>query len=361
LTQNDNKSAIGSSHDSGNLRLDFYESGDGDTIIITFPGGGLGVVDAHPSPTSSRQDILDLIAGRKLHFVCLTHPHSDHGLDLVPVLQKHPEVDEFWHTTPDVGAFIYRLQEIQTWPSEVREFAVRMAKGWASFLIDLWAEVDRRDMPMHQVRAGDEAREFDGVLVHALAPEEAVQQRFFQFWCHKAEDPTLEKPDPNLLSAVFALRWGESVVLLGADALKANWIQAVKRYRKLNLPKAVVLKVPHHGALNSLQLETHSKYPSYLDICSHKDQKCKAVLFAGDSKHPNSKVYDRLLARTDVHCLVNGLRSATPGRDLGIELEGARPVSTGRPCQPVVSFELAREGSVQVLAGVTCSHCPFAP
>ena len=38
---------------------------------------------------------------------------------------------------------------------------------------------------------------------------------------------------------------------------------------------------------------------TYLDICSHVP-KAKAVLFAGDAKHPNRDVYARLRDRTDV-------------------------------------------------------------
>ncbi|MEI8341243.1 MAG: hypothetical protein WCH43_06860, partial [Verrucomicrobiota bacterium] len=323
MTQSVNANTTSSSLGLENLKLDFYESGQGDTIIITFPGGGLGVVDAHPSPTHSRPEILEILSQRQLHFVCLTHPHADHGRDLVPVLEQHPDVAEFWHTNSDISAFIYRLREMPNWPSEVREFARQMGSGWANFLIDLYGAVAERGLPIHQVRAGDEVRHYDGVEVHALAPEEVIQQEFLRYWMGKAGDPTVQKPDPNLLSAVLALRWGDSVVLLGADAVRSNWCTAVKRYQKLKLPKAVVLKVPHHGANNSIDLRSGSKEPGFLDICLHSERRCMSVLFAGDSKHPNAKVYERLLARTDVHCLNNGIRGRRIGPDLGIELEGA--------------------------------------
>jgi len=67
------------------LKLDFYESGNGETILITFPSGGIGVVDAHPSSRGLRPPILDLVRGRHIHFVCLTHPHADHGVDLTSI------------------------------------------------------------------------------------------------------------------------------------------------------------------------------------------------------------------------------------------------------------------------------------
>lgn len=319
----------------------------------------MGIVDAHPTPSRSRAAITELVAGRKLHFVCLTHPHEDHGRDLVPILESHPEVEEFWHTNSDIAPFVFRLQEMTNWPSEVQTVAREIAGGWANFHIDLYGAVAERDIPIHQVRAGDEPRNYDGVVVHALAPEEGVQQKFLQFWLNRAGDPTSKRPNPNLLSAVLALQWGESVVLLGADALKPAWTTAVARYRKLALPKAVVLKVPHHGAANALELDRNARRPSYLDICHHAETHCRAVLFAGDTKHPHERVHERLHARTELHCLINGRCGQYPDDKLALELEGAKPVSTIQHCQPVVSFELYQDGHVSTKAGHSCADCLF--
>src|SRR5207253_776290 len=146
---------------------------------------------------------------------------------------------------------------------------------------------------------GQEPRVYDGVEVFAIGPEQAIQQRFVNYWLAKAGDPTAQRPDPNLLSAILILRWGISVVVLGADALRQNWRTAVRRYQHLKIPKALVLKVPHHGALNSLDVRRHSPEKGYLDICLHsEEQRCCSILFAGDVDHPNERVYERLLGRT---------------------------------------------------------------
>lgn len=355
MTPNKPKSATASSPDSKSLRVDFYESGKGDTVIVTFPDGGLGIIDAHPTSSGGRPDILTLVRDRKLHFVCLTHPHADHGIDLVPVLQHHPNVPEFWHTNSDVGAFIFRLGEIPSWPSEVREFALKMAEDWQRFMIDLFGAVTDREIPDHQIRAGEEPRAVAGVEIHALAPEESETREFSRFWRDKASDPTEERPNLNPLSAILALRFGDSVVLLGADAIGRNWRAAAKRYRKLGLPKALVLKIPHHGGADALPVTG----ANYLDLCLHAEQRCKAVLFAGDSKHPNARVEERLRARTDLYCLGNGLKGRRRGKDLGIELPGARPLPAIEPCQPVVSIELDAVGKLTVLAGHSCDGCRF--
>jgi beta-lactamase superfamily II metal-dependent hydrolase len=356
LIQSKSENETSSSPDSKKLRVDFYESGRGDTIIVTFPDGGLGIIDAHPTSFGGRPDILELTRGRDVHFVCLTHPHADHGVDLVPILQNHSKIPEFWHTNSDITPFIFRLGEIPSWPSEVREFAVKMAEKWHSCMLDIFAAVAERDIPDHQMRAGEEIRIIAGVEIHVLAPEEKELRTFRRFWLEKADDPSVARPSPNPLSAILALRFGESVLLLGADAIGQNWRDAHERYRKLKLPKAKVLKVPHHGGSDALAI----KGANYLDCCLHTiEERCKAVLLAGDSKHPNERVERQLKARTDLFCLGNGIRCHHVGKDLGIEIEGARPLGGIVPCQPVVSIELDSTGKTTMLAGHSCDNCQF--
>jgi len=217
----------------GPLKFDFYESGKGDTIIITFPDGGLGVVDAHPSRKTDRPEILDIVRDKQIHFVCLTHPHADHGKDLVPILETHPNIASFWQTNSEIGAFVYRLGETKSWPSELRAITDSITEDWAKFMIQIYGSVCDRDITMCNLRAGEEPKEFSGVKVHVLSPEESVQQNFFKYWIKKASNIKQDSPDRNSLSAILALQYGKSVVLLGSDAIRENWKTAIPRYRKL--------------------------------------------------------------------------------------------------------------------------------
>jgi hypothetical protein len=203
-----------------NLKVDFYESGIGETIVITFPSGDIALVDAHPSQYAHRPDIADLVKGKKLRFVCFTHPHLDHGADLVSVLQTHPQIDSFWHTIYQMESFIFGIGQAVNFPSEVRDFATSMSRGWGEFLIDLYGAVAERDINEHCLRSDLEPHIIDGVEIHCLSPEEAVQNDFFRTYKKRLTDPKAEFPDPNLLSAVLALKFGDSLLLLGADALK---------------------------------------------------------------------------------------------------------------------------------------------
>jgi len=350
-------SATSSSVSLKKLRVDFYESGIGDTIIVTFPDGGIGIVDAHPSSETTRPAIEDLIRGKKVHFVCLTHPHADHGVDLISILEKHTPIDAFWHTTSDISAFLFRVQETQNFPSEVRDFATRLNQDWANFLIDIFFAVADRGIPEHVLRADIESINYAGVDVHVLAPEEAIQNRFKKVLQEKIATPERKLPDTNLLSAVLALHFGSQIVLLGADALQANWSEAYRRWYKKKLPKACILKVPHHGAANSVHFRHSSAEHTYFDMC-HRTPPVQAVLFAGDRKHPHPKVYEKLNARAQLHCLSNGLVTAE-ANPLNLKLPGARAVLRAKICQPVVSFELDEKGTVAKLMGHSCKACPI--
>ena len=178
-----------------------------------------------------------------------------------------------------------------------------MNQDWGEFFVDILYAVGERNIPRHELRSNLVADEIDGVEIHCLSPDENVQNSFFKIYKEKLKNPKIKLPDPNLLSAVLALRFGESVVLLGADALKENWENVFQNYHKRKLPKSRILKVPHHGARNAIDLRHNAK--SYLDVCSH-NPKAKAIIFAGDSKHPDDDVFDKIRSRADAICLSNG-------------------------------------------------------
>jgi hypothetical protein len=337
-----------------NLKLDFFESAQGETILIEFPDGGLGLVDAHPPRNNSRPDILTLIAGRRLHFVCLTHPHADHGIDLIPVLQRQKDIAEFWHTSPDTSSFVF-FCATQRWnyPSPVRDFVNRFWNGWADFLLDLYSSVGV--IPERRFHSRVQPTEIAGVEIWCLGPDEQVANEFVNAYKVRASGKAKWLPDPNFLSAIFALKYGDTVIILGADALKQNWKDAITIHRKYALPLATVLKVPHHGASNALELA--QKRDNYLDLCV-KDGSGISVLFAGDANHPTKVVFSELRRRTELVCVSNGLKGAVgPANPLGIDIPGARVERSSYICNPQISIEVNPAGKVSIIKGACCEVC----
>lgn len=341
-----------------NLQIDFFESGIGETIIITFPDGGIGIVDAHPSQDEGRMPISEIASGKNIHFICMTHPHADHGKDLIPLLESHPNIGEFWHTLSDVSVFVFAEGgQIQNYRSPIHEAAAEFQAGWGKFLIKIYGNVAKRKIPLHKLRSDLEAQTIAGVSLHFLSPDEQEQNRFTTAYQEIAGGKRSGYPDPNGLSAIMALEYGGSVILLGADALKKNWDGASKKYRRLKLAKAAVLKVPHHGASNAIDLRKGKD--SYLDLCSSSTL---SILFAGDSNHPDTRVQEKLDSKTIPACLINGTCCARPAPDqnpLGLLIPGAKAVKQEiSSCQTQISVEVTSSGDCNLTRGFKCMDCP---
>ncbi len=342
-----------SSKSSAKLKIDFYESADGETIILEFPDGGLGVVDAHPSAQNSRPSILRLVADRKIHFVCLTHPHADHGIDLIPILQQHKPIAEFWQTNPSVSSFVFHCAtERPNYPSPLRRFVNQLADEWADFLVDLYSSLG--EIPVKQLHSRVQPETIAGVQIWFLGPDEQVANKFVETYKTRASRISKALPSPNLLSAILGIEYGGTLVILGADALKRNWSDAIKAHIRNRLPRAVVLKIPHHGAADALDLKKNSK--NYLDVCAKRG--ALSVLFAGDSKHPHPRVFQELRDRTHMICLSNGVKGAHgPANPLQIRIPGARAVRATYMCQPQITVEVSASGTMDVTRGASCSVC----
>jgi hypothetical protein len=337
------------------LKVDVYESGVGETTVITFPSGGIGIVDAHPSQGTLRPAILDLVKGKQIHFVCLSHPHADHGIDLVPIVKYHSTIAEFWHTVSDIAAFFFfPVTETENFPSPMRPLAAAMRARYAKFLIDLFHAVVDRKIKMHQLRSDLRKKTIDGVEVHCISPEETIQHEVIDAYRRRHSGEDVDIPDSNLLSAILVIIYAGRAVILGADALKKNWQSAIQLYRKLGLPRASILKVPHHGASNSIILHKKS-VPNYLDICA-RNPDCHTVFVGGDSKHPDRNVFLRVRNRSNTVCISNGLR-ASSSNPLNVAIPGARAANPASICNPHVSIEIGSDGTVVRRVGGPCSDC----
>ena len=82
----------------GNLRIYFFDVGQGDAAYIKTPSGEDIMIDGGPD-----SKVLDNLAkvmdfgDHKIDLVILTHPHADHLTGLVEILKRY-EVREVWET-----------------------------------------------------------------------------------------------------------------------------------------------------------------------------------------------------------------------------------------------------------------------
>ena len=279
------------------LRFRFLESGIGETIVIDFPDGQVGIVDAHPSPTESRPGLLEIVNGRDIAFTCLTHPHEDHGLGLIEVLQTQ-RVKEFWYSFSPVNKFVYYAGQHVEFRSPERQLAIDIDLKWAEFMADLLHPVAKRKIQPRSLNESCKPIAIGGVTVHFFAPSQELlafeEMRIDACLLNPAKPP----PDPNKYSLIMGFEFCGTLVLLGSDALRSAWKGARSSWRNAKLPAAIVLKVPHHGAKNAFDLRPANLKPlDCLDLCADKP---RAVLFAGDHGHPDERVLQRLSTKTDL-------------------------------------------------------------
>ncbi len=181
-------------HQPVGLRVTFLDVGQGDSVLLETPSARVLVDEGPPEANVAGQ--LARMGIRSLSAVVLTHPQRDHvggAADVIRQLRVGAVLD------PGLAA---------TGPE--REEAVAAAR--------------ERRVPVRVVRARSEFR-VGGLVLRVLWPEDAG----------------LPSEDPNLNAVVLVASYGETDVLLTADA--ESDVTA-----RLPLGSVEVLKVAHHGS-----------------------------------------------------------------------------------------------------------------
>jgi hypothetical protein len=217
-------------------------------------------------------------------------------------------------------------------------------------MLDLWSTVKCRGVKSLSFDDSREAVEAGEVKIHFLAPERKFLSKEFER-LHRFPKDKRGAPDPNRFSLVLGLEYRGTLILLGGDALKAGWRTAYKKWLKNKLPKAGVLKIPHHGGTNAFDLAaaTGGKKPiNCWDLCVKKPI---AIIFAADFQHPDPEILQILEARTELHSFFDLQASVQRQNPLRLHTIGARAVDQSlRPqtlCKIIV--EVDSNGKVQLI------------
>ena len=227
------------------LELHLIDVGQGDAVALRSPSGRWLLVDAGP-----RSERFDAGARRvvsylrrhdatRLEALVLTHPHLDHIGGAPAVLRE-------------LGA---RGILDPSWPMGSRDY-LGVLEAARDSGVSWWT-----------ARSGSTFR-IDDVQLTVMHPNAAL-----------ASAPSIA--DPNDLSVILLVQWGEATVLLTGDApasVEGNLLDA--------LPRLTVLKVGHHGSLTSTSSELLNRVTPRI-----------ALVPVGDGNrfgHPHSVVMDRL-------------------------------------------------------------------
>lgn len=195
---------------SGNLTVTFLDVGQGDSILVEFPGRKKMLIDGGGTPDDSF-DIGEQVVSpflwskgiKQIDYLVLTHAHPDHMNGLKAVAENF-KIMNFWE------AFSPRESPAYTMLQNNLGSSVRKQRIFRGFV--------------HQEGA---------VKLEALHPEDGLPH---------------EREASNEEALVFRLSLGEQSFLLTADI----GVQAESEIMEKNLAiKAQVLKSPHHGSRTS--------------------------------------------------------------------------------------------------------------
>ena len=238
------------------LEVIFFDVGQGDSILILFPGGGNMLVDGG-EPKQAENVIIPYLRKRqikKIDVVVLTHAHSDHIGGLITILKTFPVgfviESGFPHTTE-----LY-LEFLET----VYERKIRYSK----------------------VFSGDHLAGFRNVEINFLNPP-------CQFIKNSGSDI-------NNNSVVFKLSYGETEFLFCGDIEKESEEKILNQGYEL---QSQIIKVPHHGSTTSSSLKFIRRVkPEIAIILAGRDNRFEHphIETIRRYKKIGSKIY-----RTDIH------------------------------------------------------------
>jgi len=221
------KAGRGGTTSKGSFRAHFLNEGDGDSIVLQFPDGSLGVVDCcNPGKTHKylralgRQMNLDNL---RLVFVAVTHAHTDHDqvISLIDKLGGGKSVEEVW---------------LSHWPVPRIE---RLIDYCTSESIK-WFTLDGNEHSL--------ARQYSGVTVEILAPGPFSDQKDMIAGMKKRAHSWVDES-----SLVLRFDYHDHTLLLTGDAGVQNWAYVRYAWHREDKLQAQVLKVSHHGSRYNLE------------------------------------------------------------------------------------------------------------
>jgi len=267
---------------TGTLGIHIIGEEYGESIVLEFPTGKVGVIDCFTRVLKTKQPqsfnptlrfLRDDLGIERLEFVALTHPHEDHGRGISHLLDEYDgEIAEYWMFDAFMNVRLLKFFEevsksdsplpiealLDETPGTFREELVQIIQKVCEDAIEKETVTLRR---FREYRALD----IDGepVRCHFLGPGEFVASTYecdiTQSLTH-VRDPEWEpdKLNHNLASPALLFEYGETRVLLCADVEKEAWRFVLSEQDESERDEhpsrwrpplsAHLVKVSHHGS-----------------------------------------------------------------------------------------------------------------
>ena len=226
----------------GHLHLRFLDVGQGDSALITTPGGNIIVIDGGPDwSTLEGLGVFLPFLNRHIDLLLLSHPNLDHLLSFPEILKRY-----------SVGAIAF---------TGIENSLPRYN--------EILALAKEKNIPLLLVSAGQSIDLGDGAHLEILWPPKNIPEKF-----PKSDNDT---------SMVAMLKYGSHRALFTGDEERPVEETLVRAHADL---KADILKVPHHGS------RTSSSTGFLLAV--HPSLAIISVGANNSYGHPRQEVIDRL-------------------------------------------------------------------
>jgi competence protein ComEC len=212
-----------SSGESKGLEVNFFDVGQGDSILIKTPDHQRILVDGGPDNkviTKLGENLPFYV--KDIDLMILTHPHADHLTGLIEVLKRY-KVKKVLST-----GVLHTTDEYINWLEEIK----------------------KQNIPMEIAKAGETITFGDKIKIEILNPTEDLAGK--------------EADSLNNTSVVFKIIFDKTSFLFTGDAEKEV---EDKLIGSADL-KADVLKVAHHGSKNSTSQEFLDKVKPQIAVIS---------------------------------------------------------------------------------------------
>lgn len=280
------------------MRVIFINVGYGDAILFQAEDGYTALLDggsALPEEFAGdpyripAADYLKAQGVRHLDTVLISHIHEDHVCGLEPILEQ-VTVGQIFVPYP-VEPFL-RGRELQPGPQAPRSVPL-YTKALNAYRRILTSAVDR-ETPVKVLQTGDAVELTRELTLQALAPKPSVIKEYMdnvEAAYRAAEDTEtvtrlLGQLDgmSNQTSLLLRFELGPWVLLAAADSCPREWDEVLD----FLLKNVNVLKLPHHGQIDSISELLMQKMPlSHVITTASSDRRYNSA---------NPVVYERLAA-----------------------------------------------------------------
>ncbi|WP_315721606.1 MULTISPECIES: MBL fold metallo-hydrolase [unclassified Bradyrhizobium] len=245
------------------LTIHVLNVGHGHSAIVEFDNGAekvFGVVDSNvPKGETEPRALTKLrqLGAKRLSFVCLTHPHTDHFKGLYRIIQAYDGSIDYFFSCP-FGGLIHNRARLKKLAEKLREIKNSSEGEPVKEAVELlsiikWADerARARSLDWHEC-AGEYLAlgptGFSGVSIATILPPNRAKGGYIQ-QIERQDGFVLNTFRENEISLALQFSYGGTAIVLGGDGTVANWRDRRRWETNTEAPiMASVVNLPHHGS-----------------------------------------------------------------------------------------------------------------